>query len=221
MTTTAISWDLFSWIVIGGILVKVIAEIIKKKNEKVSTKTETSTKQKEMKDTVVTITKEERKSIMFQIILALGVASIIVGGILGFIAYDYWKFALHGIQGEATVIKRDVHQSSGRHRRKTYTYTLQSSVNGKDVVDTTGTGRDGSYVVGTIVDVYTVSSEGKTDIAIKEVIDNSPIQGVIPLGIGGVFWIFGLLKWKQVRTGKMKSGELPKKFQKERRRAMK
>lgn len=172
------------------------------------------------REMVVDITSQERKSILRGLAAVCIFITFVMVIFVGITAREYWKFAVNGEEVQATVTKGEKHRSSGRRSHTTYTYTLQSVINGVRISDTYNAGKEGGYAVGSTVEAYAARSGKSIDLAIKDIVSNSPFSTIPILLFWVVVGFISIKKWKQVETGSMKIKDLPKKFQRQRLAAM-
>lgn len=179
--------------------------------------------QEALKKSTVTLTPEEQKGMKKTLMILLAVVTIVIGLVTFALAFDYWRFAVRGESVSATVMSVSNHRSSGRRSKTTYTYTLKATVDGKNVTDSYAAGSNGSYKIGSTVDAYATQSDSSTqrvDLAIKDVIDRSPLWEVLALSVLGLISFISFRRWKRIQSGSMKFSELLKQFQNRRLRAL-
>lgn len=190
--------------------------------KRVTRKTRTVAVTPEMKamlNTEVSLTPEEQKSMRRRLVTAGLLIGVILFGLITVTGLNYWRFAITGEEVTASITNKSSHRSSGRRNRTTYTYTLQATVNGIVVKDSYRAGSSSGYDVGDTVSAY-ATNEAPPQLAIAAIEDRDPFLEVLYFaGLGGFFFV-GWRQWRSIRSGKMKLGNIPVKFRKERLWAM-
>ncbi len=164
-------------------------------------------------NTEVILTDEEKRAMQKGIWRGVIIFSVIFSLIVGFTAWDYWRFAIDGTQTQATVTKISKHRSSGKSHRTTYTFTLTANVNGETITDSYSSGSGGGFAVGDVVDAYAAKNGMYTDLAIADDVHREPFSTGIPvvlvgIGLGSALYA----QRRRIQAGKAKIANLPKRL---------
>lgn len=188
----------------------IIYKMVKAFGGKMEGKSSSFTQQwtKEQLDTVVTLTDDDKRSMNRTAMIGLVIATLICGVGFTSVSATYWKYVVQGEKISATVTDVESYRSGGKRKRK-YLYTLEATVNGTVVRDTYRAGSYRSADVGDVIDVYFVD-DTDPELAIAAVEERGPFWLLFFVVFYGVI-LFAMRKQrKDVASGRMKIGRLPK-----------
>lgn len=170
---------------------------------------------KEQMNSEVQLTPDEQRRWKKNLLIGFIFLTFIFVFIAGSSGLGYWKFVVQGSKTQAMVLGIASRQSGGRHHNTTYTYTLETSIDGEAIKDSYSAGSYHSSKVGDVVDVYVTNGESR-ELAIASVEDRDPII-ILAAVVVYAFMMFNLVQQrKRVESGKVKFSSLPKSMRRSR-----
>ena len=184
-----------------------------RKTDQVRNAATTEKPTKEELDTVITLTPDERRSMMRSTVAVALLGTLLCGMTIVVMSMRYWQYAVEGERISATVTNVSKTRSGSRRKRTKYTYTLQATVNGNVVRDTYGAGSYHAAKVKDVVDVY-ATKETPPQLALAAVEDRDPLLVLLVTAVLGFILLAMKKQRAMIATGRMKLRQFSEKSRK-------